>query len=137
MSGKPEEGATGANAVIGIIGPLLTQSGGLEGLMNKFSQAGLGNMFSAWVSTGPNPPISAQQIQQVLGSDQVKALAAKLGIDPAQASQVVAEHLPTVVDQLTPQGQVDATANIEAGLTSLIPSLLQKLAPQSGTTVGT
>jgi uncharacterized protein YidB (DUF937 family) len=132
VTGKPESGAD-ANPLIGIIGSLLTQSGGLEGLMNKFSQAGLGNVFSSWVSTGPNPPISGQQLQQVLGSDQIKALAAKLGIDPTQASEALAEHLPTVVDKLTPQEKIDPTANIHEGLASLIPSLLRQMSPQVAT----
>ena len=35
---------------------------------------------------GENQPISADQIPKVLGSDQVNALAAKLGVDLAQAS---------------------------------------------------
>src|ERR1041385_7774328 len=106
VTGKPESGAD-ANPLIGIIGSLLAQSGGLQGLMNKFSEAGLGNVFSSWVSTGPNPPISGQQLQQVLGPDQIRALAAKLGVDPAQASQALAEHLPTVIAELTPQGKID------------------------------
>ena len=119
--------------MIAIIGGLLAQSGGLQGLMSKFSQAGLGNVFSSWVSTGPNPPVSSNQIQEALGCDQIKALAAKLGIDPDQASQILAEHLPTVVDKLTPAGKIDPNANTEEGLSSLIPSLLQKFTQQPTT----
>lgn len=94
--------------------------------MSKFSQAGLGNVFSSWVNTGPNPPVSGQQIEQVLGSDQINALAAKIGIDPAQVSQTLAEHLPTAVDHLTPEGKIDPNVNIQQQLTSLLPSLLQR-----------
>jgi uncharacterized protein YidB (DUF937 family) len=126
VTGKTE-GATEANPLVGILGTLLTQPGGLQGLMSKFSQAGLGNVFSQRVSTGPNPPISGDQIQKVLGSDQIKALAAKLGVDPAQASQVLAQHLPAIVDRLTPEGKIDPTANIQQSLSSLIPSVLGKL----------
>src|SRR5436305_12425294 len=102
VSGTPEESAE-ANPILAMVGPLLTQAGGVQGLMDKFSQAGLGNVFSAWVSKGPNPPITGQQLEQVLGSDQIKALAAKIGVDPAQASNVIAEHLPAAVDHLTPE----------------------------------
>jgi uncharacterized protein YidB (DUF937 family) len=55
---------------------------------------------------GENQPISPDQIQKVLGSDQVNALAAKLGVDPVQASHFLAEYLPKVVDKLTPEGKV-------------------------------
>ena len=116
-----------ANPLVGMLGNLLAQSGGLEGLMNKFSQAGLGNAFSSWVGTGPNQPISADQIQKVLGSDQVKGLAAKLGIDPGLASQFLAEHLPNTIDRLTPEGRIDPNANIQQTLAGLVPLLLGKL----------
>jgi uncharacterized protein YidB (DUF937 family) len=130
VSGK--SGASGeANPLIGILGGLLTQSGGLQGLANKFSQSGQGNAFQSWVGMGENQPISSDQIQTALGSDQVKALAAKMGIDPAQASNVLAEFLPKVVDKLTPAGKIDPGADHQQGLAALLPSLLQSLGGQS------
>jgi uncharacterized protein YidB (DUF937 family) len=129
--GEKPEGATDANALIALIGPLIAQAGGLQGLMNKFSQAGLGDIFSSWVNTGPNPPVSGEQIKQVLGSEQINALAAKLGINPAQVSQSVADHLPTAVDHLTPEGKIDPSTDIEQELAGLIPSLLQKFGGQA------
>ena len=117
----------GANPLIGILGGLLTQSGGLQGLASKFSQGGQGGAFSSWVGMGENQSISADQIQKVLGSDQVNALAAKIGVDPAQASHFLAEYLPKVVDKLTPEGKVDPTADHQQGLANLLPSLLQSL----------
>src|ERR1041384_3819539 len=124
------EAVTEANPLIGIFGLLLAQCGGLQGLMNKFAQAGLGKLFSSWINTGPNPPISGQQIEQVFGSDQINALAAKIGINPAQVSQTLAEHLPTAVDHLTPEGKIDPTVNVQQQLASLLPSLLQKFSPE-------
>jgi uncharacterized protein YidB (DUF937 family) len=76
---------------------------------------------------GENQAISADQIQKVLGSDQVGALAAKMGVDPAQGSHFLAEYLPKVVDKLTPEGKVDPTADHRQGLANLLPSLLQSL----------
>ncbi|HLW35952.1 MAG TPA: YidB family protein [Chthoniobacterales bacterium] len=124
MSGKTGE-AGGANALIGMVGSLIQQNGGLQGLADKFSQTGAGGAFSSWVGTGQNQPISSTQIQQALGSDQVKAIAAKMGIDPAQASTILAQYLPKVVDKLTPQGQIDPNANHQQALADLVPSLLQ------------
>ena len=125
-SGK-SDASGGVTPLIGILGGLLAQSGGLQGLANKFSQSGQGNAFSSWVGMGENQPISGNQIQTALGSDQVNALAAKLGVDPAQASHFLAEYLPKVVDKLTPEGKVDPTADHQQGLAKLIPSLLQNL----------
>ena len=126
MSGKTGE-AGGSAALIGALSGLLEQNGGLQGLANKFSQGGAGNVFASWVGTGQNQAISSAQIQQVLGSDQVRALAAKIGIDPNQASGLLAQYLPKIVDKLTPQGQIDPNANHQQSLASLIPALLQGL----------
>ncbi len=127
------QSAGGASPLVGILGGLLTQSGGLQGLASKFEQAGHGGTFSSWVGTGQNQPISASQIQSVLGSEQVSALAAKIGVDPAQASQFLAEYLPKVVDKLTPTGTVDPNADHQQGLAALVPALLQELAGRPAT----
>jgi uncharacterized protein YidB (DUF937 family) len=120
------ENRTQANPLIGIIAAVLAQSGGLQGLMNKFSQAGLGNVFNSWVSTGPNQAVSSDQVSQLFAPEQIQALAAKLGIDPRQVSDLMAQHLPKIVDQLTPTGKIDSNVDTEEGLSSLIPSLLKQ-----------
>ncbi len=124
---KQGEAPGGASPLVGILGGLLEQSGGLQGLMGKFAQGGQGSTFSSWVGLGENQPISGDQIQKVLGSEQVNALAAKMGVDPAQASHFLAEYLPKVVDKLTPSGQVDPNADHQQGLADLLPALLQSL----------
>jgi uncharacterized protein YidB (DUF937 family) len=82
------------------------QPGGLQGLVQNFHDKGLGAVASSWVGSGQNQPISSDQIHQVLGSDQVKALAAKAGISPDMAGGAIAQLLPGIIDKLTPNGQV-------------------------------
>ena len=86
-SGK-DNAPGGVVPLIGVLGGLLAQSGGLQGLANRFSQSGQGDVFSSWVGMGQNETISPNQIQNVIGSDQLNALAAKMGIDPAVSSTV-------------------------------------------------
>jgi len=130
VTGKTD-GSGGGAQLMGVLGGLLAQSGGLQGLASRFAQSGHGNTFQSWVGMGENQPISSGEIQSVLGSAQVNALAAKMGIDPAQASAFLAEYLPKVVDKLTPAGKIDPTADHQQGLAALLPSLLQSLAGQS------
>lgn len=89
-------------------------SGGLAGLVNMFNQKGLGDVVSSWVSTGKNLPISPDQIQSVLGSAQVQALAAKAGINPQMASAAIAQILPQLVDRATPTGQIPSGGIMDA-----------------------
>ncbi len=82
------------------------QTGGLGGLVQSFQQGGLGDVVKSWVSTGQNLPISAEQIQAVLGGGQLQNIAAQLGMSTEQASGGLADLLPQVVDKLTPNGQL-------------------------------
>ena len=104
-----------------VIQMLNNQPGGLSGLLQQFHDKGLGGLVTSWVSTGQNLPISADQIQHVLGSEQVKELAAKAGISPEVASSHLAEFLPMLIDKLTPNGQVPQASSslLESGLSML------------------
>ncbi len=84
--------------------------GGLSAIVAKLQQAGFGDQVKSWIGTGQNLPISAQQLQQVLGSDLVKQLAARFGIPVDQLSTVLAQVLPAVVDQASPKGTLPHTA---------------------------
>lgn len=107
----PPGGASHADLLNGITHMLGGQGGvgGLAGLTQLFNQAGLGHIIQSWISSGQNLPISAQQLQQVLGPNVLQGLATKLGISPDIVSQQLAHALPAVVDKVTPQGQLPAT----------------------------
>jgi uncharacterized protein YidB (DUF937 family) len=98
-------GGEGDGPMAAIGGLLQNHEGGLGGLVGAFEQAGLGGVAKSWVGTGANLPISADQIQSVLSSGMIAQFAEKLGIDPQQAAGQIAQILPQVVDQLTPDGQ--------------------------------
>ena len=132
VAGKAD-GPGGAPQLIGVLGGLLAQSGGLQGLATKFAQSGQGSAFQSWVGMGENQPVSSGEIQNALGSEQVTAIATKLGVDPGVASNLLAEYLPKVVDKLTPAGKIDPTADHQQGLAALLPSLLQSLAGHPST----
>ena len=119
-------GNTGANqgpqsTIVGSITNLISnsESGGLSGLMQQFSERGLGDVVASWVSTGENLPINAQQIEQALGNPQIQQIAQKLGISTGDASQAIAQYLPQIVDKLTPNGSVPADDLVAQGLNML------------------
>ena len=93
------------NAVIGMLGNG-SPVGGLAGLAAKFQQGGLGEVLQSWVSTGQNLPISADQLQAVLGPDTLATLARQFGLNANDVAGPLSQLLPQVVDRLTPQGQM-------------------------------
>lgn len=104
------------------------QPGGLNGLIEKFNAGGAGGVIGSWIGTGENQPISPETLQNVLGSDTIGALAQKVGIDPQQASGILAQVLPHVVNGATPNGEVPAGGQLDTsnvlGTLSQLASLL-------------
>lgn len=102
-------GAAGQNPLLQVVMSLINNNqGGLQGLIEQFSKAGLGQQAQSWVSTGQNMPISAEQIMQVLGGQggQLSQLTQQFGLSNAQAAGGLADLLPSVVDHLTPNGAI-------------------------------
>lgn len=85
---------------------LLGGQGGLQNLISQFDAKGLGDIIGSWVSTGQNKSISADQIQNVFGSDALSGIASKLGLNVNDLSNQLSKLLPDVVDKLTPNGKV-------------------------------
>jgi uncharacterized protein YidB (DUF937 family) len=114
------------NALMETVTSLVKGSGGLGGLAETFSNSGLGNEISSWIGKGENLPISADQIMQVLGSGQVQEIADRMGISTEEASGGLAEILPRIVDQLSPDGEVPNDDLLSQGLSMLGNKLFGK-----------
>lgn len=90
-----------------VLGAMQHHEGGLGGLLEQLQQGGLGDAVASWVGSGQNQPVSADALQNALGSDKLAAIAAKLGMSPDTLSAHLSEMLPQVVNHLTPGGQVE------------------------------
>ena len=98
---------------------LLNQYGGIRGLITKFQQGGLGDLVASWVSTGPNPPISSTQVKEVLGP-QLPQVAQEAGTDTQTAAIGIAQVLPGLIDQLTPNGEPVEGDALQQGIKALL-----------------
>jgi len=115
------------SGLLSAVSGLVTQSGGIEGLVQKFGSQGLGHLVQGWVGTGPNPPATPQNIEQVVPPAQLDEIAKQTGIDRSQIAAHIAQILPQLVDKLTPQGQAVSGSALQQGLASLMQGGLGKL----------
>ena len=97
--------------------------GGLAGLTQLFTQNGLGNIVQSWIGTGQNLPITAQQLQQVLGNGTLQQMAAKAGMDQGQLAHELSQLLPHVVDHLTPGGALP-TGGLMGGAMDMLKKMM-------------
>jgi uncharacterized protein YidB (DUF937 family) len=116
------QGGEGLQGLMGMLGnqPQLMQAatsllgsdgqfGGLQGLIEKFQQGGLGDIVSSWVGKGENLPVSAEQLTGVLGNDTLSGLASQFGMNTNDLAGQLSSVLPGIVDKLTPNGQAPAS----------------------------
>ncbi len=106
VSGLSGGNPSQAGNLLAAAAALVQQNGGLTEVLAKFQQAGLGAEAQSWVGTGPNASISGDQLTSVLGGGAIGQLASQLGVSTGQAGSTLAQLLPEIINQLTPQGQV-------------------------------
>jgi uncharacterized protein YidB (DUF937 family) len=90
--------------------------GGISGLVSAFQKNGLGDTVASWISNNTNLPISAEQIQSVLGQGPLQDLASKMGLSTDSVASTLSEQLPGLVDQLTPNGELPSGDLMSQGL---------------------
>jgi len=107
-TGLPAGGADNAALLQAVLGMLGNDApgGGLDGLVAGFQRRGLGDVMSSWISNGENQPIAPDQLGQVLGPDALSALTRQTGGQSGDVLGQLAQLLPQVINQLTPQGRV-------------------------------
>ena len=101
--------ASALGAILSLINS--PQVGGLAGLQSMFQQGGLGHIMSSWIGNGPNLPVSANQLQNVLHGGSLQQAAQQAGMDSSQFTNTMSTLLPHLVDKVSPNGQLpDASA---------------------------
>jgi uncharacterized protein YidB (DUF937 family) len=112
-TGAPGTGST----VAGSLGDLLkgvlgggaagtVLSGGLNDLLKQLQQSGQGDVANSWVGTGQNKAIAPKDLASALGADRINALMAYSGMSREDMLNGLSQHLPNVVDKLTPDGRL-------------------------------
>lgn len=106
-------GNNNQSVAIQLIQVLLQSQGGIEGIIKRFQESGLEEILKSWISTDEkNQPISANQVVEVVGQENMSQAAQKVGVSEWDASNVLAEYLPKMVDMLTPNGQLPDLNNL-------------------------
>jgi uncharacterized protein YidB (DUF937 family) len=85
-----------------------TSLGSLSGLLDKLRASGLGPQVDSWLGRGANQPVTADQLEKALGPTVVEKLSTTLNMPPDEIFGFLAKWLPTIIDALSPSGQLQA-----------------------------
>jgi uncharacterized protein YidB (DUF937 family) len=81
-------------------------SGGLGKLIKELQDSGHGRVVQSWVDTGQNQEIAPHHLADALGSDTIDALSQQTGLGREDLLAGLSQHLPDLIDQLTPNGRL-------------------------------
>jgi len=95
----------GAGAAAG--GGLL---GGLSDILDRFNNAGQGEVANSWIKDGPNREPTRSERESALGEDGIEALTRQTGLDRDELLERLRSVLPAAVDRLTPEGRLPTEA---------------------------
>jgi len=115
-----------SGAVGGVINSLIGSgdTADLGGLMNGLKEKGLGDVAASWLGDGANAEISADQLKDVLGGEQVATAAAKLGTDEGSLLGSLTEALPQLVDKASSGGSLLDSVGGIGGLAGMAKKFL-------------
>jgi len=99
-------GGIAGGAMMSVVNSVLEQHGGLQGVIGQFERNGLGATVQSWVGSGPNEPISPDEVHRTLGPELLQQLSEKSGLSVQDLAEKLSQVLPQAVDRLTPNGAI-------------------------------
>lgn len=105
LGGSANGGAQSGSVITDVLGSLLKNQGGMEGIFNQLQKGGLDDLLNSWIGTGQNKPMNADQVNDVFGDETLSNVAQQAGVEKVQAQDILSQALPQIIDMLTPNGR--------------------------------
>jgi uncharacterized protein YidB (DUF937 family) len=85
-------------------GPVLSR--GVGNTVQDIERSGHGEIARSWVARGQNRPIAPEKLEAALGEEGIRDLMQQTGMERDELLATLSEHLPRVIDHLTPEGRL-------------------------------
>lgn len=106
----------------------IQSNGGLSGALNKVQQMGFGSEVQSWMSTEQqNQKLDPNQITQLFDQKEINQVSQQTGADETEVRQGLAELLPEVVNQLTPNGGLDQEQQANSEINEILSQISNSL----------
>jgi putative toxin-antitoxin system antitoxin component (TIGR02293 family) len=87
--------------------------GGLNDLLGKLTEGGVGPQVASWIGHGANEPVQPGQLRVALGQRVLGELAQRTGVSQQELLNQLSKALPQIVNRLTPDGRIPLFAELE------------------------
>jgi uncharacterized protein YidB (DUF937 family) len=110
----------GSSQIMGALGGLVASAGGMQGIMSKLEASGMGDKLQSWIGTGQNQEMSAAEVEQALGKEEIQKAAAEAGVSEQEAADGLAGLLPQVIDKISPDGKLPDMGQLDEMMGSFL-----------------
>ncbi|MGO3081793.1 MAG: YidB family protein [Psychrobacter celer] len=129
---RSQSGFGGKGMLIAALMPMvlswIKRNGGLSGALSKITGMGYENQARSWMSNQQNNEnLDPNDVNRLFDESEIQQVAAHTGANEAEVRQGIAELLPEVVNQITPQGNLDTEAEANEEIDQIISQLSNRL----------
>ncbi|MCG3879082.1 YidB family protein [Psychrobacter sp. Ps6] len=129
---RNSSGFGGKGMLIAVLMPMvlswIKRNGGIGGALSKVTGMGHAEQARSWMSTNEvNDNLDPNEINQLFDENEIQQVAARTGANEAEVRQGLAELLPEVMNQLTPNGNLDNEAEANEEIDQIISQLSNRL----------
>lgn len=106
----------------------IKRNGGLSGALSKITGMGYENQARSWMSNQEvNDNLDPNEITRLFDENEIQQVAAHTGANEMEVRQGLAELLPEVMNQLTPNGNLENEPEANAEIDQIINQLSNRL----------
>ena len=106
----------------------IKRNGGLSGALSKITDMGYEKQARSWLSNNElNDNLDPNDINRLFDDSEIQQVAAHTGANEIEVRQGLAELLPEVVNQLTPNGNLDNEPEANEEIDQIISQLSSRL----------
>lgn len=129
---RNRSGFGGKGMLVAALMPLvlswIKRNGGLSGALSKITGMGHGNQARSWMSNSEiNDNLDPSEVNRLFDESEIQKIAATTGANDAEVRQGLAELLPEVMNQLTPNGNLDNEAEANQEIDQIISQMSSRL----------
>ncbi|WP_296404807.1 YidB family protein [Psychrobacter sp.] len=127
-----QRGGAGKAMLIAALMPMvlnwIQRHGGLSGALSKVQEMGFGNQAKSWMSAqDENQNLDPNQINKLFDDQEIQQVSQQVGADETEVRQGLAELLPEVVNQLTPNGGLDKEEEANSEIKDILSQISASL----------
>ncbi|WP_296245820.1 MULTISPECIES: YidB family protein [unclassified Psychrobacter] len=106
----------------------IKRNGGLSGALSKITGMGYENQVRSWMSNQEvNDNLDPNEIARLFDENEIQQVASHTGANEREVRQGLAELLPEVMNQLTPNGNLENEPEANAEIDQIISQLSSRL----------